>query len=470
MPYNESAILKTIESLLVEEESKKFIEYFNLSLVSLINYQAPNNLTNNIQLFNYLLSFYPFNQFNIKLNDNILILFFSSILLINYSILLNGDIYSLGISISVSIFNDFKVLENFNELVIGAFERNDLKEREIFNDIDNIKIYLPKLYYSLFIIDHCYTLSFGIQSFINNDNFNLLYNNIDKFTKVTSSSSKDYDAGNINFKIGLIINELINTRNNLVINDVMSKDKNPIIIASLSNSSTLSRLINDYLQNSNSFSKFFFTLIKDKYELINYLLEINNLLKTLNLNDDESLEILHDYQLKLGRLIKKLSSSIINLSNFISTVKSSNSASPGSKSAGGDVSNELINPFLNIGYGQSYKLIKLCKLIIDSIIANLKDTELINRSIKINNDLSIAYNLLNSNLTNENKMTSSCGLGSISVNLIKNKLNYYNLSFSINSNNSTPNSNNENKFNDWKLDFINSIIPFINRENIDGWY
>lgn len=454
LPYNDTALLKTIDCLLAEEDSKKFIEYFNLSLASLINYQAPNNLSNNIQLFNYLLSFYPFNQFNIKLNDNILILFFSSILLINYSVLLNGDIYSLGISISVSIFNDFKVLENFHELVLNAYERNDLKERELFNDIENIKIYLPKLYYGLFIIDHCYTLSFGIQSLINNDNFNLLYAHVDKFTKPS--------GGYINFKIGVIINELINTRNKFVIKDT---DENSIVIPSLSNSSTLSGLIND---NTSSFSKFFYTLIKDKYELINYLLEINSLLRTLNLNDDESLEILHDYQLKLGRLIKKLSSSIINLSNFISTVKSSTSSTPGSPNS--DVSHELINPFLNIGYGQCYKLIKLCKLIIDSIIANLKDTELINRSIKINNDLSIAYNLLNSNLTNDNKLVGNCGLGSISVTLIKNKLNYYNLSFHINSNTSTPNSGTNYKINDWKLDFINTIVPFINRENIDGWY
>lgn len=119
---------------------------------------------------------------------------------------------------------------------------------------------------------------------------------------------------------------------------------------------------------------------------------------------------------------------------------------------------------MNISFGQSYKLIKLCKLIIDSLVKLSNDPDLINKLIKINNDLSIAFNLLNSNLNKS--YNPSIILGQFSMNLIKNKIEFYNLNFNM------PNQalNKESDIMQWKNELVNSIMPFIDKEDNEGWY
>lgn len=240
---------------------------------------------------------------------------------------------------------------------------------------------------------------------------------------------------------------------------------------------------------------------------------------------EEIYENLMDYNLKLIRLIKKLSMSIITFANYIGTTSSSRSpningaplsisgagpnsgATPpvGSNGRGGsgnengplaslnreqnssaDSSNGniFINPLLNITIGQLFKLIKLSKMIIDSLINLIQLSQngsstsghghgdLMNRCIKINNDLSISFNLLNLNLIN-------LQLGTISTNLIRNKINSYKFNFSLQNilNSSGPtlvsnvnDSRLKNSLQIWSEEFTTGILPFVEKENIDGWY
>lgn len=455
LPFNHSIINTSLESFnYLDDFQKNIIELFNLSLNSLIHYRY-SNLNNLINLFHKVLSIYPFNQFNIKITDDLLVLFFSSLVLINYTILLNGDIYSLGISLTLSTLNDFKVLENFNDLIIS-----DSKF-----DFDNIKFFLPKIYYSIYLIDHCYCLSFGIQSSINT-NFDLLFDNLNLLVP------SNFVHGFLNFKINKIVHDVLASRNDKIFKNLGKVKRYDPNWSNLISSSS----------NNYNFGSLFVNLIKDKYELTDYLIEILNLLNSINFksidDDDDSLEILNDYQLKLIRLLKKLSTSIINLSNYISTLNSQLKKNL-------NTTNEIYNPFLNVSYGQLFKLIKLSKLITDSLLNHNSNDELLNRSLKINNDLSISFNLLTSNLNYQNTSNNSTpnlktkspigesnyGLGSVSINLIKNKIEIYNLSFNqnykLNSKASIPNNI---RMKSWNDDFVNTIIPFVDREDVDGWY
>jgi hypothetical protein len=204
------------------------------------------------------------------------------------------------------------------------------------------------------------------------------------------------------------------------------------------------------------FHKYFIQLIHEKLDLCKYIYEMNESQKNFNQGDiDDVYETAMDNNVKLIRLIKKFTNTIMNFANFIgnSTSKETN----------------VVNPLLNVSIGQLFKMIKLNKLIIDNLILFIKQTEgsqheeLLKRCVKINNDLSISFNLLNLNLVN-------LQLGTISVNLIKNKIASYAINFSIPEATPTKENSIKSNLNSWNFEFAKTILPFIERENIDGWY
>lgn len=494
LPFGEKRLSRALEGALVDDH-KLVVDLFNLSLNSLNNYRH-HSINDNILLLHKTLAVYPFHHIGLKLNDHVIVLFLSSLVILNYAILLNGDIYSLGISLTASILNDFKVLEGFSDYVHEYNASYSSSGHWPDLDHDDIKLYLPKLYYCLFVIDNCYCLSFGIQS-VMNSNFDLLYKNLDRLLLPPDASKNRYSS----FRISRMFNDLLAARNSSVFSRTLVKryDRNwASLLSSVSSSSSLSSQENDQPSQPH-FSSLFITLVKDKYELFDYVIEIVTLFSNFkgDLVDDEFLETLHDYHLKLARLVKRLSLSIINLANYLSTLssqqhlpKSSSTNSPHSAGANNPrnpsstINNELLNPFLNVSCGQSYRLIKLCKLLIDSLVNFfVDDSEMLSRCLKINNDLSIAFNLLISNLNStSSKSTSetggfvSYGLGSVSASIIKNKIESYNLSFNnlpIKVLGASDNLRIEKQTNNvisWKNDFFNTIVPFISKEDVDGWF
>ena len=431
LPFNESHIKSLLESLTLDDSTKLIVDLFNCSLNNLNNYNSIN-LRDNIVLLNKILSMYPFNSFNAKLSDNLLIFFFSSLILINYSILLNGDIYSIGLGVTISILNDFKVLEKFAELTSGGDQK--------IPSSDSVQIYLPKIYLCTMILDSIYSLGFAVQKTfpIENALGQNLISNMDKL--VPKDCQLIHGIGN--FKLMELLNDLINLR-----------DKRKFVDSSIN--------WNRYIDNGQRrlFPSYFIELTKDKSEVLNYL---NEIAKDLPSMDEETL---HDFQLKLCRIVKKLTASIVNLANYIPT-NSSNSTIMSIQSSNNTINstnfsqNELTTPLLNISFGQSYKLIKLSKLITDSMVKTTNDNELFNRCLKINNDLSIANNLLNSNLNTKNPI-----IGSMALNLIKSKLEYYDLNLG------SPISNQMAGLgiDVWKSEYM-KIIQFIEREYIEGWF
>ena len=101
-------------------------------------------------------------------------------------------------------------------------------------------------------------------------------------------------------------------------------------------------------------------------------------------NSDDQL---NKFNKELIEKVNKITGLILNFANFISGhFHNSNNVI-------------IISPILNLSLIQLIKLIKINKIIIDGILTNENDhdNELLN---KLNNDLSISFNLLNLNLSN----------------------------------------------------------------------
>lgn len=422
-----------------ECRAEGMLELFNLSLNNLNNFQLLS-LSDNIRLFHRLLQYYPFSHLGIEVNDSLVSLFITSLVLIDYAILLNVDVYGLGISITLGVLNEFKVAENFSQFI-------NLGKAEASLNPDSIQLYLPKLYLCVSAIDSFYALSFGAQSNVKATVNDFLFKHLALlFPRDTAVPGSD---GIFNFKLASILNRLIKIRNDINFNHANKLECQRY-------TDDFNALLSDILNlNSNSvqFYSLFVYLLKDKYELYDYLNEMIVLFDKMGsvLNEEEK-DIIHDYSLKLGRLLKRLSQSIINVSNYISTVNSA-SNSPGQVESGKDI----LTPFLNLAFSQSYKLIKVCKLLSDSLVSSSKDMELAQRCVKINTDLSISYNLLNSNLYRN----SPYNIGQCALKLIQSRVDSYRLSFN------RPVENQSSS--EWTKDLRTGIISFVDQEDYDGW-
>lgn len=401
LPFSENLILQILDF-----KDTYLVELLNQSLNTLINYKSLNSNDCN-EILNKFLKIYPFNYL---INENYLIIFLSSLMLNNYAILLSGNNYSLLISITNSIFNDFKIMNNFKILT----NKQNLH-------FDDFKLYLPKLYYCLSIIDNFFCLSFGTSKLISSD-----VNIEDLKYLVPSNFNKGEFNGYNYFKNIEFIQSLIVFRDKMFENNLLNNDYFSKLFLNCDN-------FNNYDKNGMDYQ--FSFIMKDKIELIKFLIEINLLFLNNNNNlNDEFSEILNDYILKLIRLIKNLSISILNFSKFISPKF------------------ELISPPLNLLTHQTLKLIKLSKLILDSL-THFINIDIFNRLLKINNDLSQSYQFILSNINYMN-------LSNTTISSVNDKINKFQINFNLN-------HNQQQDIRNWKFEF-NSIWEFLNRDN-GGW-
>ncbi|EGV65655.1 hypothetical protein CANTEDRAFT_91972 [Yamadazyma tenuis ATCC 10573] len=429
LPFNETYILQVVESYAVNvKQDDPVISLFAQAIHQLINYQFVS-INDTINLVYKISSIYPFSNFGIQLHDNVLVLFFSSLILVNYSVLLSGNIYSLSLSMTLSVFNDFKILENFNDLVattsINSFDPGA---------VDNIKLYLPKLYLCLVVMDQFYALSFGIKTLVPPQNYGPLVSNLSLLIPADVSNRPLFQSVDL-------MADLLENRDKIIFKT--GKD--------FKLSSDIWGRFNEAF-NFNYHSNYhtlFLKLVKSKYESINFLIEIATLFRSDSFvssssSNEECQEVLNDHILKLVRLIKTLTTNLTSITDFIN--KSINKF-------------ELVQPVLNISINQIFKLIKLCKLVIDSLVQSVSG-DLYHRIYKINSDLLSCFNNLNVILSlNMNVLSTS------SLNLIKNKVS----GFAMNFNFPTLAPNSSNNLMGWKYDLFSSILPFVEREDVDGW-
>ncbi|KAL6451976.1 hypothetical protein SBY92_003284 [Candida maltosa Xu316] len=395
LPYDSTTLISVLQDT-KQPPLDWLVETFNHCLNNLVNFKQIG-LQTSISLFLRLIQSYPFIT---NLSDGSLIIFLSSLMVLNYTILINGDQYNQGIAITASIFNDYKICDRFIEHV----QKGQYQEG---GNMDNIALYFTKLYYCLNLIDNLNSLSLGAHKNLGNPLIiEFLHNNTDKF--VRNDDSLLVNAEVIN-KIALIKLNFMVT-NNLVFEDI------------------------EFGSSNDQFLKYFYQLVVEKYQFIKF---ITHYTKNYQSNNDPQYETFNkDLLVKINHLV----STILNFANFISS-HFHNSSTVLS-----------ISPILNLTLVQLFKLIKLNKLIIDKITTN--GGEDLN---KLNNDLSISFNLLNLNLPN-------LQIGN-SVNLIlKNKINHV---YKFNFNNFSNTTGNLKK--DWINEIFENIVPFIESDFKDGW-
>ena len=506
---NDSRIIYNILNNKSQPPWDWLIEVFNHSLNNLINFQQVG-LQSSIGIFIRLIQSYPFPSETTTtttiVNDNSLILFFSSLIILSYTNLINGDQYNPGISFISSIFNDYKICERFIDYVNK--KKNNTSDGDGDNNVDDDDVvikYFIKLYYCLNLIDNLNSLTLGT-----NKNLNVNYqiikflnNHKDKFLQNKSTNINNNDDG---YGMMMMINnsilnhceifdQLVEMRNKFIfINDPNTNTNIDIDeIINIDSISSTSIFNNNNNNNNDQFLKYFHQLIIDKYKIFKIIFQfisksINSTINGSIINN--SIEI-KQFNQELFNLIKSSNDNILNFANFISSNNNSNTTTSSSSSSSSKITNTnfswLIinnNPILNLSICQLFKSIKLHKLIIDQLVLLLSFFGSFNIELeKLNNQLSISFNLLNLNLQN-------LKLGNMINHNLKIKFNQL-YKFQFNNNNNSNNSNNSNnktsnneeneenedidmdidkdKLNQWYDELNHVIVPFIIQDFKDGW-
>ena len=399
LPYDSLFLMSIIHDNR-QPPSEWIVEIFHHCLANLINFKSSGIITS-VNLFLRAIQSYPFTT---NINDNSLILFLSSLMLLNYTVLINGDQYSQGIAITCSIFNDYKICERFV----------DYCKKPTSHGIDHIAIYFTKLYYCLNLIDDMNCLSLGTLKNINNPMIiKFLNDNKEKFLKADDNSI-------------LANSEMINKLSLVKIEYLLTDELNFDQIGFDKNT-------------SDQFMKYFYELIEGKYDFFKFMIYFTRDFKSSN-SDDK----LNKFNKELIEKVNKITGLILNFANFISGhFHNSNNVI-------------IISPILNLSLIQLIKLIKINKIIIDGIFTNENDhdNELLN---KLNNDLSISFNLLNLNLSNL-KFGNSIEL------ILKNKITHF---YKFNFNGFSKNTTKGKEF--WINEIYDVLLPLIIQDFKDGW-
>lgn len=473
LPFDEQKFVQTLSDLLRESpQCMQLVQLFYAALNNLVQFQTISVDVSTV-LLHHFLDLYPLDQPGMPASDNAIAVAMAALILINYTILIKGNMYSLAISIAGGYLNDLRVMQKFSHL---CHESADLLTKL---SPDSILLYLPRLQLCLFVIDDCYSLSYGTQPRVQGD-FELLVQNLPQ-TFPSQASLLKFLA---NLPLAALFHRL------LLVKSATVAKKSPLkssVLVPTSNGTTATE------SSEPSFVPLFMAILKDKYELYDFSVEVTAFMAPITpfkAPDEEIREQIHDFQLKLIRLVRKLSQSILDFANFISS-QYFQAKSPSS-------SDSLSSPFYNVSYGHSFKLINVCKKLLDSLLEHINDLEIISRLVKINNDLSILYNLLVSNLNNNFNCISSsknfnggmnrsssgatltaasdvpdvAGLGSASIQLISGRLESYNLSFNNNPAkfSAGTNGNYSANISGWKNDFTSTFESFLLREDVEGWY
>lgn len=464
LPHDRTIVPRYIAELQTNPLDSEVAIIFNAALNNLINYQLVN-LDLMTSLLRRFLDIYPFKSYGNGIKSSILVISFASLVLISYSILLKGEEYSLGISVTLGVFKDFRVLEGYKNFL--SIQRSDVTS-------DDEPLYLARLYLCLHILENCQALTFGTQSLMSHD-FDVYNGLVKHFPKKMMELSF---VANLN--LAKIAHVLVNDKSKRFFTSSRS----------LKISQELSKI--PQVPAEANFTLRFGTLLRDKYELFDFLGEVEYYLQTASSDSfggEDFNDHIHDYQLKTSRLVKKMSQSLLNFANYVSSVYLQG------KSTTATSNSNLSNPFFNMSYGQAFKLVKLCKSLIDSLIQHSGDSEIVSRCMKISNDLSIAFHLLVSILNNLSNLIGNAknvistqmksgnstslympsdyldmsGLGDVSILTLLKKLDMYQLNFNKDISREELKASDTTNIHAWKREQLQLANSLIHSEETSGW-
>ncbi|AOA60338.1 Glucose transport transcription factor [Komagataella phaffii CBS 7435] len=142
------------------------LELFDKSILMLLrSYESQFNFNDLLDHVTEMQSIYPRIRSHLLSDELLKLIFLMSGVLTDYALILTGQPYSTGLSITVSVFNDWKTYENVQRvLVINRAGSLDL-------DYDSLPFLFARCYLSLATLDLIYSLSFSsprlISSFAN---------------------------------------------------------------------------------------------------------------------------------------------------------------------------------------------------------------------------------------------------------------------------------------------------------------
>ncbi|GME86733.1 unnamed protein product [[Candida] boidinii] len=397
LPLEKEIIIQSILKIINIEEYLTVIEFFNNSILILNSCDSPHfNFNDIIQLFLQVTNIYSNKNF-INKDENLKLIFSCSLVILNYSVLLTGNNYSLGLSITFSIFNDWKMFRDLN----GSLNENKFQILDNDPQGNGLKINFIRILISFLILDNLYSLSFGTPKFSSISNsFNESTNFEDFIIKCypNINSKVSYEKSIYNFTLGLILISYNNSKlnNYLLINKSNESNNNP--------NSIVFKKFNWNLLNSNfNFSKFL-TILKEIDDLINFFNDLNNHYQNLskklndssdnndnNMNDsfnsnfEEEEDFIFEFQLKFSKIAKTLTNAIQSLMNDSNLINLNNSS---------DSSNHIfrLSPFIILVVIKTIKTVYLLLSLLRSLIElneiiNFNDLK--TRLPKLENELSI---------------------------------------------------------------------------------
>ncbi|CDR41274.1 CYFA0S07e00144g1_1 [Cyberlindnera fabianii] len=342
----------------VSETTASVVQLFYFSLEALVS-TASRSSSRNDDIHNLFSSI--FRMFAKVLpshiySQNVIILICSSLVLLCYTVTLQGSFTDVNLSSSVAVFNRQKFFKLFW----------DKSQPVTNNNYDDYSSLMKRLYIQLLILDSIQSLSFGLPKCMN---FEVDVSIVDSLFP----NFANFDLTKNNMKLGLLLTKICESRD-------FTK---PYALASCPKINPIGKNV-----DQDGITWAFWDVILCRYEFVNFLDELS---KEKNLDE----ETLSDYQLKCSRLVKKLLgalsillSSIKNYTNSIDT-------------------NLLVSPYLPMIFKQSIKLLNLSNIVINSLQTN-KDlisrlSKLLNDVISLTNYLSLVKPFKNDELNNHLK-------------------------------------------------------------------
>lgn len=460
LPFDEQKLVQILSDLLCESpQAMLLVQLFYAALNNLVQFQTLSVEACTALLHSFI-TMAPLHGQASPASQNTVMVALASLLVISYTLLVKGAVYSLSISISAAYFNDLHLMEQYASVCknTGAIPADD------------IQLYLPRLLMCLFVIDDCYALSYGTQPRVLGD-FDVLV----EYLPQTFPESWRKLPFMANLSVARLFHNLLQCRSSRIKSSIVTESSKASALTSWS--SVVASTVSSVAAAPGTMAARFTAILKDKYELYDFCAEVVTFIQTFPFaltSEEDVREQMSDFQLKLVRLVRRLLQSILEFANFVSSLYLQSKW---------PLTECLCCPFYNVSYGHCFKLICLCKRFVDLLVIYMSDSDFVGRLPKINNDLSISYNLLVSNFNRFEKTSYAsgnsvaslmsvpdAGLGSACVQLVSSRLDTYNLSFYDMPAKLALSGNYMANISAWKSDFEGTFNELLLNEAVDGWY
>jgi hypothetical protein len=348
-----------------------------------------------VRVLTELVALYPFDL----RSEALVVVFFLALMLTNYAVVMRGEFHLVGLSVVSGMLSDLRVLE-------GAAAAPSLGAHLL----DLLVVFLPRVYVAAVLLLVVHALGFATQRSVSPLERGLL-------------AQPDLALWAASPCLGVVplLVELLALRD-APLRELRRHVAQRLDAAAQRGGAAAALSVWAFLE-----------LTRCKLAVLDYLDEI-----ALDSNLDG--EALHDHHLKLCRIVKGLASAIAQVAANVQGAP-------------------VASPLTGLAVCQLYKLIKLSKMITDSVTRTTNDCDLLTRCVKIHNDLLGSYSLLNASLCSPLPV-----LGPVALVMCRSRLEQFQLDFSA------PVAKTAARgVQAWRAEHA-LVTQFVDREAVEGWY